>query len=275
MDSYHSQIRNRFTFRAQIYCFVELLASWYCSKEAKRTHPCIIIVILLFQTSFIEWQRRNMNQGNTQLFLSCAFLFFLCLIHCKSEKHPFECKQQRQRETETEGSSVGTFLSCSTGKPSLFDLANQKCMFIQFNSIIHFWLSVYSYFTPNPGQNMNPSILSIPIFLFPTLLSTTTTKTKVIKKEFPSLALWCITCTTMVTISLPSIKKTKKAYPLCRVHLPAPPLPVFTGSIHFQWLWEKFSHQLPRLVFKFNTNISVETLNRQRLQHSLTYPWWC
>lgn len=101
MDNHRSHIPNRFILRDQIYCFVALIVSWYCSKVAKSTYSCII-VIMLFQTWFIEWQRKNMNQRNTQLFLSCAFLFFLCsmLYSLQKWEHPFECTQQRKLETD-------------------------------------------------------------------------------------------------------------------------------------------------------------------------------
>lgn len=120
---------SRFAFVPKIYCFVALFASWYCSKEAKRTHPCIIVIVL-FQTWFrVTKKEHEPRKHSTLSFL--RFLFFSCFAHCKSGNTHLNA-YHRQRW----GSPVGTFLSCSTGKPSLFFFffiqPIKNCMCIQF-----------------------------------------------------------------------------------------------------------------------------------------------
>lgn len=84
-----------------------------------------------------------------------SFLFFLCITTDKVFKKPVWmhiAETERERLRATRGGPLGTFLSCSTGIPSLFHSSNQK-MHLQFNSIINL-LTVCTVINPlsPPGQ---------------------------------------------------------------------------------------------------------------------------
>lgn len=176
IDSYCSQIPNRFTLRVQIYSFVVLFVSWYCSKEEKRTHPCIIVILLFLNLVYIEWQRKNMNHGITQLFLSCAFLFFSCLIHCKSENthlNPYSRERERERDWDR-GVLCGNF-SLLFNRQTFCFWSNQPKMYVPSIQFLYSSLTVH----PPVKYEFLHTHFSIPYTPF-----SPQPQPKVIKKEY-------------------------------------------------------------------------------------------